>query len=195
MKAVPHGVDWCSSNIRWLLLLLLFFFFNWGIIALQCRVSFCYTMKWSSHVYTYLLLFSLSVIMSNSLWPIYCSLPGSSVHGIFQARILEWVAISSSRGSSGPRDWTPKSQHILHSKRILYCWATSIPSLLDFTPTPYPTSLGHQQTTDLSSQCCASYLFYIWQCPYDRWRLDFPKLRAAFTHWTVSLHLLMSDIS
>ena len=29
-----------------------------------------------------------------------CSLPGSSVHGIFQARILEWVAISSSMGSS-----------------------------------------------------------------------------------------------
>ena len=33
-----------------------------------------------------------------------CSLPGSSVHGIFQARILEWVAISFSRGSSRPRD-------------------------------------------------------------------------------------------
>ena len=32
------------------------------------------------------------------------SLPGSSVHGILQARILEWVAISSSRGSSQPRD-------------------------------------------------------------------------------------------
>ena len=32
--------------------------------------------------------------------------PGSSVHGIFQARILEWVAISSSRGSSQPRDQT-----------------------------------------------------------------------------------------
>ena len=32
--------------------------------------------------------------------------PGSSVHGIFQARILEWVAISYSRGSSWPRDWT-----------------------------------------------------------------------------------------
>ena len=31
-----------------------------------------------------------------------CSLPGSSVHGILQARILEWVAISSSRGSSDP---------------------------------------------------------------------------------------------
>ena len=33
-----------------------------------------------------------------------CSLPGSSVHGIIQARILEWVAISFSRGSSQPRD-------------------------------------------------------------------------------------------
>ena len=35
-----------------------------------------------------------------------CSPPGSSVHGIFQARILEWVAMPSSRGSSWPRDWT-----------------------------------------------------------------------------------------
>ena len=33
-----------------------------------------------------------------------CSLPGSSVHGILQARILEWTAISSSRGSSQRRD-------------------------------------------------------------------------------------------
>ena len=35
-----------------------------------------------------------------------CSQSGSSVHGVFQARILEWVAISSSRGSSPPRDLT-----------------------------------------------------------------------------------------
>ena len=35
-----------------------------------------------------------------------CSLPGSSVHGILQARILEWVAIFFSRGSSWPRDRT-----------------------------------------------------------------------------------------
>ena len=38
-----------------------------------------------------------------------CSLPGSSVHGIFQARILEWVAMPSSRGSSQPRDQTQMS--------------------------------------------------------------------------------------
>ena len=38
--------------------------------------------------------------------PMDCSPPGSSVHGILQARILEWVAISFSRGSSQPRDGT-----------------------------------------------------------------------------------------
>ena len=38
--------------------------------------------------------------------PVDCSLPGSSIHGIFQARILEWVAICLSRGSSRPRDRT-----------------------------------------------------------------------------------------
>ena len=38
--------------------------------------------------------------------PMDCSPPGSSVHGILQARIPEWVAMPSSRGSSGPRDRT-----------------------------------------------------------------------------------------
>ena len=38
--------------------------------------------------------------------PVDCSLPGSSLHGILQARTLEWVATSFSRGSSQPRDRT-----------------------------------------------------------------------------------------
>ena len=38
--------------------------------------------------------------------PVDCSPPGSSVHGILQARILEWVAMPSSRGSSQPKDPT-----------------------------------------------------------------------------------------
>ena len=42
-------------------------------------------------------------VMSDSLWPIDCSWPGSSVHRILQERILEWVAIPFSRGSSWPR--------------------------------------------------------------------------------------------
>ena len=44
--------------------------------------------------------------MSDSCDPVDCSPPGSSVHGILQARILEWVAISFSRGSSQPRNRT-----------------------------------------------------------------------------------------
>ena len=41
--------------------------------------------------------------------PMDCSLPGSSVLGILQARVLEWVAVSSSRGSSQSRDGTQVS--------------------------------------------------------------------------------------
>ena len=49
-----------------------------------------------------------------------CSLPGSSVHGISQARILEWVAVSFSRGSSQPRDWTYVSWVLYIPRWILY---------------------------------------------------------------------------
>ena len=48
-------------------------------------------------------------VMSTLCNPMDCSPPSSSVHGIFQARILEWVAISFSRGSSWPRDQTQVS--------------------------------------------------------------------------------------
>ena len=44
--------------------------------------------------------------------PVDCSLSGSSVHGIFQARVLEWVAISFPRGSSPPRDGSPGSPEL-----------------------------------------------------------------------------------
>ena len=53
--------------------------------------------------------------------PMDCSLSGSSVHGIFQARVLEWVAISFSTGSSRPRDRTQVS-HI--AGRQFTIWAT-----------------------------------------------------------------------
>ena len=46
--------------------------------------------------------------------PMDCSAPGSSVHGILQARTPEWVAMPSSRGSSWPRDWTCVSGYLLH---------------------------------------------------------------------------------
>ena len=53
--------------------------------------------------------------------PVDCSLWGYSVHGIFQAIVLEWIAISFSRGSSQPRDRTPVSRIV---DRCFTVWAT-----------------------------------------------------------------------
>ena len=59
-----------------------------------------------------------SMLRDSSYWekivlilcdPMDCSPPGSSVHGIIQARILEWIAIPISRGSFRPRDGSPIS--------------------------------------------------------------------------------------
>ena len=56
--------------------------------------------------------------------PMDCSLPGSSVHGIFQVRILERSAIPSSKGTSQPRGQTLLSCVFSVGKWILYHWAT-----------------------------------------------------------------------
>ena len=71
--------------------------------------SLYYIPKWSRSV------------MSGLCDPVDCSLPGSSIHGIFQARILEWVAISFSRRSSRPRDWTQVSRIV---GRCFTIWTT-----------------------------------------------------------------------
>ena len=56
-----------------------------------------------------------------TLWnPIDRSLPGSIVHGILQARTLEWVAVPSSRGSSRPRDRNCISYISYIGRQILY---------------------------------------------------------------------------
>ena len=52
-----------------------------------------------------------------------CCLQGSSIHGIFQARILEWVAISFSRGYSWPKVWTQVSHN---AGRLFTTWATVV---------------------------------------------------------------------
>ena len=63
-----------------------------------------------------------------------CSLPGSSVHGILQARILEWVAIPFSRGSSWSRDQTCAT---CIGGQIIYHWATREARAY---PWPFPKS-------------------------------------------------------
>ena len=62
-----------------------------------------------------------------------CSLPGSAVHGILQARILEWVSISYTRGSSRPRDWT-----------LITC----VPCIADrfFSPGDFPSRSDGKET-------------------------------------------------
>ena len=65
-------------------------------------------------LYLYYKLYSLCVCSVAQLCltlcdPMDCGLPGSFVHGILQARTLEWVAMPSSRGSSQPRDQTHMS--------------------------------------------------------------------------------------
>ena len=58
--------------------------------------------------------------MSDSLGPHGLRLPGSSVQGVLHARILEWVAVSFSRGSSPPRDGTCISYVFCIGRRVLY---------------------------------------------------------------------------
>ena len=63
-------------------------------------------------------------VESNSVtpWTIACSLPVSSVYGILPARILGWVAVPSSRGSSWPRDRTRVSNVYCTGGWVLYYW-------------------------------------------------------------------------
>ena len=92
-----------------------------------------------------------------------CSLPGSSVHGIFQAIVLEWIAISFSRGSSWPRDRTQVS-HI--GGRRFTVWATREVLLMlvegfkswGSAPHPSPVLIPHHNFPEIkpSSACTLS---------------------------------------
>ena len=59
-------------------------------------------------------------VMSNSLQPMDCSPPGSSVHGILQARILEWVANALLQGIFPAQGSNPHLLRLLHCRWILY---------------------------------------------------------------------------
>ena len=72
------------------------------------------SLKWRSEIVSH-------SVVSDSWHPMDCSPPGSSVHGISQARILEWVAISFSRGSSWSRD---RSQVSCIAGRFFTVWTT-----------------------------------------------------------------------
>ena len=69
--------------------------------------------------------------------PMDCGLPGSSVHGILQARILEWVAVPFSRGSFKPRD------------QIQVC--TELNAILQQTKSPHQTQKANKNKGQISS--------------------------------------------
>ena len=108
-------------------------------------------------------------VVPNSLWPhgLY-SLPGSSIHGIFQARMLELVATSFSRGSSWPRDRTWVSRT---AGRLFTIWATrgspthireSLCILLTII-SPQPRTVNYIGTQSMFSKCnihCAFVLVF-----------------------------------
>ena len=98
----------------------------------------CSVIKICSRMFRRWWWFSCSVV-SNSCNPMDCSPPGSSVHGISQARILEWVATSFSRGSSRPRDQT---QVCCIAGRRFTVWATGEAKLVNI----------HQQTRAVDRQ-------------------------------------------
>ena len=77
--------------------------------------------------------------------PMYCNLPSSSVHGIFQAIVLEWIAISFSSGSSLPRSQTWVS-HIVDRGFTVYYWAHWY---WEEEPKVFPLVYGPQLDLDL----------------------------------------------
>ena len=97
--------------------------------------------------------------------PMDCSPPGSSVHGILQARILEWVAIPFSRVSSPPGDWTQVS---CTAGSFCTVWATGKPmSLIEYLVINFAIFIlvvvhvtGHVFLTLFKYQCLAWYLAY-----------------------------------
>ena len=80
------------------------FFTNWAI-----REAWLHNSSSKIDKFYWVLLHANASVLSHSLNlcdSMDCSLPGSSVHGIFTARILEWVAMPSCCGSAQSRDWT-----------------------------------------------------------------------------------------
>ena len=126
--------------------------------------------------------------------PVECSPPGSSVHGILQARILKWVAIPFARGSSWPRD---QAQGLLHCRQMLYHLShRGSPS---FSICVYTMALTDAEVIQITGNVSAYLGIYVhfqivcYPC-HSLLSLPFP-LTSEKTHQEVSNSLLTSGLT
>ena len=120
-----------------------------------------------------------------TLWnPMDCRPPGSSLHGILQARILEWVAISFSRESSWYRDWIHVS---CMGRWIIYHWipweATSLSYWSHYGP--YISCCGEAVLLVFRSfsEEIGPYMAIDFVCLWRRCVQDLPTLPSWITSW------------
>ena len=127
--------------------------------------------------------------VSNSLWPTDCSPPGSSVCGILQARILEWVAVSSSRESPPPRDRTLVSCGSCIGSWIFYRWAIwDTPIWLEQgEPTRKcgPILVTAPYLEPKRARLCFDFFFFLLWCFSCGWNfhVEFLGLLMAWSSW------------
>ena len=112
-------------------------------------ILFCFALLYSASQILHFLQVEKCVscsVVSNSLPSMDCGPPGSSIHGILQARILEWVAISFSRGIFPTQGLTPG---LLHCRQILYhlscqgSWSMATLHQIILSESLLPTAASH----------------------------------------------------
>ena len=118
-----------------------------------------------------------------------CSLPGSSVHGISQARVLEWVAISFSRGSPQPRDQTQVSRI---TGRCFTLWVTRL-QIHDFckykiTKTPFLIILSFRRICfNLGNGEASMFVYFTTTSPTVRILIERNFVNLIDEKWYLSL--------
>ena len=113
-----YATEWLNNNDAHQVLAVLL---SWSLIIWSLFPIF--TPATITEVFIYLFLFVIWSLCPTVCNPMDFSPPGSSVHGIFQAKILEWVAIPFSRGPSQAKDWTHVSCVSCIAGGFLTCWA------------------------------------------------------------------------
>ena len=109
--------------------------------------------------------------------PVDCSHPGSTVHGILQERILEWVAMPSSRGSSQPRG---SNLGLPHCRRILYHLSyQGSPRILEWAA--YPFSRGSSQPRNQSGVSYIAGRFFISKATQEAPTLAIIRIKSCWS--------------